>query len=212
MTSGTLTASSGGGVTVSGSGTATLTLSGTLANLNTYFAGASQPAYAPAADFNGTVTLTLTTNDGGNTGTAGALTDVDTSTITVVAVADIVNDTALTNENTPVTISVLSNDTFSDPGRTITAVDGVAITAGGAGVSVTGGAVTLNMSGQLIFSRWRATTARRRHLHGGGGRGNGNRYGKRDGWCGERRASEYTAVWVDDRGRHAGDVVRTFRC
>ena len=152
VTSGTLTATSGGGVTVSGSGTATLTLSGTLANLNTYLAGVSRPAYVPVADFNGTVTLTLTTNDGGNTGSGGAKTDVDTSTITVTAVADIVDDSATTNEDTAVTISVLSNDTFEDAGRTITAVNGAAITAGGAGVSVTGGTVTLNMSGQLIYT------------------------------------------------------------
>ena len=152
VTSGTLTAASGGGVTVSGSGTSALILSGTLANLNTYLAGASSPTYVPIADFNGPVTLTLTTNDGGNTGSGGTLTDVDTSTITVAAVTDIVNDSATTNEDTAATISVLSNDTFSDPGRTITAVNGNAITAGGAGVSVTGGAVTLNMSGQLIFT------------------------------------------------------------
>src|ERR1043165_1745411 len=80
VTSGTLTATSGGGVTVSGSGSSTLTLSGTLANLNTYLAGASRPTYVPVADYNGTVTLTLTTDDGGNTGAGGALTDVDTST------------------------------------------------------------------------------------------------------------------------------------
>src|SRR6185369_16992867 len=99
VTSGTLTAASGGGVTVSGSGTATLTLTGTLANLNSYLAGVSRPAYVPIADFNGAVTLTLTTDDGGNTGSGGAKTDVDTSTITVAAVADIVNDSATTNED-----------------------------------------------------------------------------------------------------------------
>src|ERR1041384_1664116 len=183
VTSGTLTAASGGGVTVSGSGTATLTLSGTLDDLNTYLAGASRPDYVPAADHNGTVTLTLTTDDGGNTGLGGALSDVDTSTITIAPVADVVDDSAVTNEDTAVTISVLSNDTFSDPGRTITAgdststtprgaaggaggvlpsapfstpggtsrgVDRTSIPAGGAGVAVAGGTVTLNTSGQLI--------------------------------------------------------------
>ena len=139
-------------MTVSGSGTSTLTLSGTLANLNTYLAGVSRPTYSRAADSSGVVTLTLTTSDGGNTGSGGTLTDVDTSTITVAPVVDVVDDNATTNEDTPVTISVLSNDTFSDPSRTITAVNGNAITAGGAGVSVTGGTVTLNMSGQLIYT------------------------------------------------------------
>src|SRR6185503_9569569 len=111
----------------------------------------SRPTYVPIADYNGAVTLTLTTNDGGNTG-GSAQTDVDTSTITVAAVADIVDDSATTNEDNAVTISVLSNDTFEDAGRTITAVNGSAITAGGGGVAVTGGTVTLNMSGQLIFT------------------------------------------------------------
>ena len=88
VTSGTLTASDSGGVTVSGSGTSALTLSGTLVDLNTYLAGVSRPAYAPAADFVGAVTLTLTTSDGGNTGSGGAQVDVDTSTITVGAAND----------------------------------------------------------------------------------------------------------------------------
>ena len=40
--------------------------------------------------------------------------------MTVNAVADIVNDNATTNEDTPVNILVLGNDTFEDAGRQIT--------------------------------------------------------------------------------------------
>jgi hypothetical protein len=36
---------------------------------------------------------------------------------------------------------MLDNDTFENPGRTITAVNGTAITAGGAAVAVTNGSV-----------------------------------------------------------------------
>ncbi len=63
------------------------------------------------------------------------------------------NDTFTTAGNTPVTINVRSNDT--DPSGdvlTVTRVAGTSITAGGAGVAVTGGVVTLNAGGNLIFT------------------------------------------------------------
>src|ERR1044072_5905972 len=59
-------------------------------------------------------------NDGGNTGTPGALPDVDTIAITINAVADIANDTATTNEDTAVNILVQANDTFENPNHAIT--------------------------------------------------------------------------------------------
>ena len=128
VTSGTLTASDGGGVTVSGSGTAALTLSGTLADLNAYLAGASRPAYVPTADFNGPVTLTLTTDDGGNTGTGGAQADVDTSTITVGPVNDApVNtlpSTYSTNEDTSIDLTGISLSDIDAGSGTVTATLG----------------------------------------------------------------------------------------
>ena len=151
VASGSLTATTGGGVNVVGSGTGTLTLTGTLTAINTFLAGASRPNYVPVADFNGTVQLTMTTSDGGNSGTGGTLTDSDTSTITVTAVADIADDTATTNEDTPVTINVNANDSFENPGHVITAINGTAITAGSS-VAVTGGSVTLNAGGTLTFT------------------------------------------------------------
>ena len=151
VASGSLAATTGGGVNVAGSGTGTLTLTGTLANINTFLAGASRPTYTPVADFNGTVQLTMTTSDGGNSGTGGTLTDSDTSTITVTAVADIANDTATTNEDTPVTINVDANDSFENPGHVITAINGTAIAVNGS-VAVTGGSVRLNADGTLTFT------------------------------------------------------------
>src|SRR5436305_801842 len=150
VTSGTLTATTGGGVTVSGSGTSTLTLSGTLANLNTYLAGASRPTYVPVADSNGAVTLTLTTSDGGNTGTGGTLTDVDTSTITVIAVNDApVNtlpSTYTINEYTSLGLTGISlsyptrrssdlTATFGVTSGTLTATSGGGVTVSGSGTS-----------------------------------------------------------------------------
>jgi hypothetical protein len=96
----------------------------------------------------------MSTSDNGNTGTGGAQTDVDTVTINVTGVADITADTTSTLEDTAVTINVLTNDTFENAGRTITAVDGIAITAGGPAVTLLNGTgtVALNASGQLIFT------------------------------------------------------------
>ena len=61
--------------------------------------------YTPAADFNGTDTFTYTVTSGGVTETA-------TVSVTINAVADIVADTATTNEDTAVNILVLGNDNF----------------------------------------------------------------------------------------------------
>ena len=49
---------------------------------------ASSVTYSPTANYGGAATLTMTTSDGGNTGTGGTQTDVDTVSINVVAVAD----------------------------------------------------------------------------------------------------------------------------
>ena len=65
---GTLAVASAGGAAVGGSGTATVTLTGTLAQINTTLAAANNVVYAPTHDFFGTDTLTMLTNDGGNTG------------------------------------------------------------------------------------------------------------------------------------------------
>jgi VCBS repeat-containing protein len=152
--SGLLTAANSGNVTVAGSGTNSIVLSGALADINAYLAGAtSRPTFQQAtADFNGSVTLTMVTNDGGNTGTGGALSDTDSITITINGVADITNDTASTAEDTPVTIDVNANDSFENNGHTITAINGTAIAAGGGAVSVANGSVTLTASGQLVFA------------------------------------------------------------
>ncbi|MBV2133404.1 tandem-95 repeat protein, partial [Pseudomonas sp. MAP12] len=86
---GTLTAASASGVAVSGSGSASIVLSGTLADINAYLAtAATQPVYRPLTDDSGTVALTMTSNDLGNSGPGGALTDTDSINITINPVAD----------------------------------------------------------------------------------------------------------------------------
>src|SRR6202008_4310810 len=61
--------------------------------------------YTPNADYNGSDSYTYTVTSGGVTETA-------TVNVTINAVADIVADTATTNEDTAVTTNVLANDTF----------------------------------------------------------------------------------------------------
>ena len=109
---GTITAANNGSVTVTGSGTGTLVLTGTVGAINSYLTTvASQPIYAPAANANGSVTLTMVTNDGGNTGSGGALSDTDTSTINITAIND-------APSGTDATIVVLEDNT-----RTFTSAD-----------------------------------------------------------------------------------------
>ena len=84
---GTLTVGSAGGATVAGSGTTSVTLSGSQTQIDTTLAAANNVVYRGALNFNGNDTLTITTNDGGNTG-GTALSDVDTVAITVTPVND----------------------------------------------------------------------------------------------------------------------------
>jgi hypothetical protein len=82
---GTLTLPSLTGLTLvsGGNGTSSLSFTGTVAAINAAMNGLT---YLPTASFSGTDTLQVTTNDLGNTGTGGALSDVDSVSITVVKV------------------------------------------------------------------------------------------------------------------------------
>ncbi len=149
---GTLSAITGSGVTISGSGTNTLVLSGTLLSINNYFTSTgTAPIFTAVADYNGPVTFTVLTNDNGNSGNGGALTDSDSINGSISAFADIVNDSVTVNEDTPVTFTPLSNDTFENSGRTISNINGTSITSGGS-IAITGGNVTLNADGTLTFT------------------------------------------------------------
>jgi hypothetical protein len=80
---GALTVLSNAGASVLGSGTGTVTLTGTVAQINTTLAAANSIVYTGAPGFFGADRLTMTTSDGGNTGTGGALSDTDHVTINV---------------------------------------------------------------------------------------------------------------------------------
>lgn len=121
VTNGTLTLASLTGLTFSvgdGASDATMTFTGTANAINAAL-GAGL-TFTPVADYNGPATLTITTSDQGLNGTGGALSDTDTVTITIDAVADIAGDLVSTDEDTAIDVFVLSNDTFENPDHEIT--------------------------------------------------------------------------------------------
>ncbi|MBI5756942.1 MAG: hypothetical protein HZA46_00325 [Planctomycetales bacterium] len=87
-TNGTLTLNGVGGLTFTlGDGTAdgTMTFRGTLTNINAALDGLS---FTAPPEFSGGASLGITTNDQGNTGSPGPLTDTDVIAITINAVND----------------------------------------------------------------------------------------------------------------------------
>jgi hypothetical protein len=158
---GTLTVSSSGSGTaaVAGNGTGTVTLTGTSAQINATLA--ASVIYRGAADFNGAETLTMVTNDGGNTG-GPVQSDTDTVAITVNAVNDapvavivpasyIVTQSAILDlKNTGLSVSDI--DALSGTvGVTLSVGEGtLTVTAGTSGAAVTGsGTSAVTISGTL---------------------------------------------------------------
>ena len=151
------------GVTVGGDGTSSVTLTGTLAQINALLNtdGASTVSYTetndnPAA----TVTLTLQINDQGNTGTGGAQSGSDTSTINITAVNDApvvvtpvahytVNEqTNLNLHGTGLSVSDIDGNSGSE---TVTLSVGqgiITLSAGNSGVT----GITNNGTGSVTFS------------------------------------------------------------
>jgi hypothetical protein len=85
-----LSFSSGDGV-----GDTSMTFTGSIADINNALNGLS---YSGTANFNGAASLTITTNDQGNTGTGGAQSDTDTVNINVTPVNDAPGFTAGGNQ------------------------------------------------------------------------------------------------------------------
>jgi trimeric autotransporter adhesin len=122
--SGTISATSGGGVTVGGTATAR-TLTGTVANINAFIA-ASNVTFTTVLNGTTNVTLTVDVSDGGNTGSGGTQTATQNVTLAVTAVNDAPTITA------PGSISVSEDVASALTGISIADVD-----AGGASVTVT---------------------------------------------------------------------------
>ena len=135
-TNGTLTLSTTAGlVFITGDGTAdaTMMFTGTLTAVNTALNGMS---FTPTANFSGAASLQIISDDQGNTGSGGPLTDTDSVNITVTAANDppVVTTTAGN-------LSYTENDppTAIDPGLTVTDIDSTNLV--GATVAITSGFV-----------------------------------------------------------------------
>jgi VCBS repeat-containing protein len=108
-----------------GSGDATMTFTGTVANINTALGTLS---YQGTLNYNGPETLSIVTNDQGNTGAGGAKSDSDSVSITVNPVNDAptaTGDSYSVNEDatlSPAAPGVLGNDSDVDAGTTLTAI------------------------------------------------------------------------------------------
>ncbi|WP_162260548.1 beta strand repeat-containing protein [Rhizobium sp. Root708] len=159
VTHGTLTLAALGGASVIGSGTGTVTLSGTLAQINATLAG-NNVSYKGELNYSGSDTLTMTTSDGGNTGTGGVKTDTDTVSITVTPVNDapvntVPGATVAATEDTSKSItglSVADVDASSSIVTTTLSVLHGTLTLGavGGGASISGnGTGTVTLSGTI---------------------------------------------------------------
>ncbi|WP_068956305.1 cadherin-like domain-containing protein [Pararhizobium polonicum] len=138
---------------ISGNGTATVTLTGTLNEINATLAASNGLLFTGNANTNGTDSLTVVTNDGGNAGSGGAQSDTDIYTITINAVNDapvVVGDgtetLAATNEDIANaaltnTVSALFSGQYGDSadqvsgGSSANAFAGVAVIANGSSAS-----------------------------------------------------------------------------
>ena len=104
---GTLTLASTDGLSVSGNGSGAVTLSGTLESVNTALDGL---IYRPNPDFSGSDIVRIISDDLGNTGSGGRLTDSDAVNINV------------TGANDPPTITSPPEVTVSSGVTTVTTV------------------------------------------------------------------------------------------
>lgn len=126
---GTLTLSNPGSVlaTLTGNGTETVIATGTLTNLNLALNGPSGSlTYTPVAGTTATRTLSVTTDDQGNTGAGGAQTDTDTININV--------DSAPVVSATPAAGTIANNAAF-----VINFSESVTVSPGGVSLSCGGG-------------------------------------------------------------------------
>ncbi len=152
---GTLTLPAGSGVTLTGNGTGDVVLTGTLADLNALLSGGV--TYQGDPNFHGNDALTMVTDDRGNTGSGGALSDTDVLPIQVQPVNDApVNQLPTTpqvaQEDQPFTIhglQVSDVDAGNSPlSVTLSVLHGTLELAAGSGVTVSGsGSNTLVLSG-----------------------------------------------------------------
>ena len=138
---------------ISGDGTGTIVVTASQRQINTTLGAADGLLFSGGANANGTVALTVTSNDGGATGSSGAQQDQDQYTITINAVNDaptVVGDgdeSGVIAEDTPSggqSVSTIFGAQYSDAADTQSAFPGgsspgsfggIAVIANGSGAS-----------------------------------------------------------------------------
>jgi hypothetical protein len=154
--SGTLVATNGGGVTVAGSGTASITLTGSITSINTFISG-NHVTFTSATDATAAVTLTSSINDGGNTGSGGAQSASDTTTLNITAVNDAptvsVPGSITVTEDVAGAVTGISFADVDAGSSTVTATlaigSGTLAATSGGGVTVGGTATSLTLTGTI---------------------------------------------------------------
>ncbi|PSB34445.1 Calx-beta domain-containing protein [Stenomitos frigidus] len=153
---GSLSATAGSGVTVLGSASPSITLNGTLTALNSFLTNSL--TYTPALNDVATQTLGVRINDGGNTGSGGALSSgVTNVALNVTAVNDAPTVTAptaiaVTEDITTALTGIAFADVDADSGivtATLTVGAGTLAATAGSGVAVGGTATNLTLGGTL---------------------------------------------------------------
>ncbi|MBD8513689.1 retention module-containing protein [Photobacterium sp. CAU 1568] len=147
-----------GALTITGDGTDTLVLEGSVTDINTLLGSGLN--FTPDLNVNGEVTLTMTTNDQGNTGAGGPLEDSDMVTIQVQAINDAPELPALPDqtvaEEAVLTLSGLSvtDVDFGEAGSTGVMIATLSADQGTLTVTVPGGSsviVTDNGTGAVTL-------------------------------------------------------------
>ncbi|MFM9842004.1 MAG: calcium-binding protein, partial [Dongiaceae bacterium] len=123
VSAGTLIALSGPFVAVTGSGTGSIMLTGTVSAINSFISGGNVDYTTPLND-TAAQTLTVSIDDGGNTGSGGAKTDTESVTLNVTPVNDAPTGIALSpskvDEETAGAVVGLLTVTDPDTGDTHT--------------------------------------------------------------------------------------------
>ncbi len=117
---GTISVTASGSANVTANASASVTVSGSVTDVSATI-GSLQ--YTGNSNYHGADTITVTADDGGNTGSGGSLQDVETIAVTVVAVADApnlsVSNAVTTNEDTAINLGISSSLVDSDASETL---------------------------------------------------------------------------------------------
>ncbi len=157
LPAGTLHAPTSAGVVAAGSNSTTLILEGTVDDLNTFIA-AGELQYLAATNAITNLTLTVTIDDGGNSGTGGALDDTQDITLDVneqPILGSLNGDSVAFVENSPgVRLDAAGDATVTDPDSSDFTLGKVTVTIVGDGESSEDALAIDATAGVTVFPNW----------------------------------------------------------